>query len=129
MIQKIETNQLLEKILSELQSLSKKLDGLTGKPQKPNANHKASKGKAKNVKSPKKNKLIQKISDAVKFLEKNSVSFQIVDMKSGHFHVYPLDGSLIQYWAGTGTIVGTGGRKDAKGLNALLREVKLKEER
>jgi len=121
MIQKIETNQLLEKILSELQSLSKKLDGLT------NANHNAPADKSKNVKSPEKNKLIQNISDAIKFLEKNSVSFQVVDMKSGHFHVYPLDGSLIQYWAGTGTIVGTGGRKDAKGLNALLREVKLKE--
>lgn len=103
MIQKIETNQLLEKILSELQSLSKKLDIM------------------------KENRLIQNISDAVKFLEKNSVSFQVVDMKSGHFYVYPLDGSLIQYWAGTGTIVSAEGRKDAKGLSALLREVKLKE--
>ena len=129
MMQKIQTNQLLEKILDELQLLSKKLDGITNELQKSNVNHKAPTDKVKNVKSPKKNRLIQNISDAIKFLEKNSVSFQIVDMKSGHFHVYPLDGSLIQYWAGTGTIVGTGGRKDAKGLNALLREVKLKEER
>ena len=128
-MQKSQTNQLLKGILDELQSLSKKIDEITNELQKSNVNHKAPTGKAKNSQPPKKNRLIQNISDAIKFLEKNSVSFQIVDMKSGHFHVYPLDGSLIQYWAGTGTIVGTGGRKDAKGLNALLREVKLKEER
>ena len=126
-MQKIETNQLLEKILDELQSLSKKIDELTGELQKSNANHKAPTGKAENSQPPKKNKLTQNISDAVKFLEKNSVSFQVVDMKSGHFHVYPLDGSLIQYWAGTGTIVSAEGRKDAKGLNALLSEIKSKE--
>ena len=128
MLQEIETNQLLKKILDELQSLSKKLDGLTGEPHKSNANQKAPTDKLMNSQPPKKNRLMQNISDAIKFLEKNSVSFQIVDMKSGHFHVYPLDGSLIQYWAGTGTIISAEGRKDAKGLNALLREVKLRED-
>ena len=59
-----------------------------------------------------------RIAYAAKMLEQRSIKYELKNQNTGHFHCRrKSDNQLIQFWAGTGKIMGY---QNARGLKALL---------
>ena len=70
------------------------------------------------LKATKQIKKEERIRFAERLLKENAIEYYIKCMKNGHFHCYKQsDGSLVQYWAGTGKIMGY----DARGIHSLIK--------
>ena len=67
----------------------------------------------------------ERIEYAIKKLEENDIEYVLKNKDIGHFHCYKKsDGSLVEYWAGTGKIKGY---ENPRGIHTLIK-ILLKEE-
>ncbi len=66
-----------------------------------------------------------RVEYAVQQLEAHGIKYELRFPASGHFHCYrKSDGALIQFWAGTGTILGYPRKRGIHALIAILDNVK-----
>lgn len=56
---------------------------------------------------------------AIKQLEKNDICYDVINPSIGHIHAWrKSDDSLLQFWAGTGTILGY---EEGKGIHTFVK--------
>lgn len=66
----------------------------------------------------------ERLQFAVDQLKAHGIEFRIKNVASGHMHCHrKSDDALVQYWAGTGTILAPEGRLSERGLRALLQHL------
>ena len=54
----------------------------------------------------KSNKISMKNAEVISLCEELGCSYSLKNDSIGHFHIYARSGEFVQYWSGTGTILG-----------------------